>query len=213
MAFQFRKASCVVVGTFNMYILHPQWLAKRGIIEAGTEVLIETNLAQPGFRFRIAELKTLWIVEPNRILIESEDATVDCGTMIAHVLERLPETPLFAIGNNSIYRAEGTELHLLAPAIRNCPKIESPNAADRVVQRSFHLAVKHDEHKVTNLQVSLTDEEVELSCNVHTELRDRDDAARAGQEAARRFFEDRAAAKSLASHFFGTPTDHEPNRN
>lgn len=50
MALKFEKASCVVVGTFNIYILRPQWLAKHEIIETGTEVGIETNLTQPGFR-------------------------------------------------------------------------------------------------------------------------------------------------------------------
>ena len=31
MAFRFKKAGCVVVGTFNMYIVQPPWLTKIGM--------------------------------------------------------------------------------------------------------------------------------------------------------------------------------------
>ncbi len=207
MAFLFKKASCVVVGTFNIYILNPQWLAKHGLIEKGMGVLMETNLAQPGFRFQLSDQHVTWNIAPHQIAVETDDAEVDCGAKIGGVLGALPETPLFALGNNVVYRADLAELESLPQPIREFPFVESSNAADKVVQRTFHFGVKHDQHRTTNLQVSIREDEVELLCNVHTELRDRDTRTCA-IPAAKKFFEDRASAKALAQHFFGTGIEY-----
>jgi hypothetical protein len=202
-AFLFKNASCVVVGTFNIYILHPQWLAKHGLVEKGTGVHMETNLAQPGFRFRLPKVHVIWNIAPQQIAVETDDPQVDCGAKISVVLDALPETPLFGLGNNIVYRADLADLGTLPEPIRNFPCVESPDKNDKVVQRTFHFGVKHDEHRSTNLQVSIKDDEIELLCNVHTELRDRDTRTVA-VAAANKFFEDRTAAKTLAQHFFGT---------
>lgn len=209
MAFQFDKAS-VVVGTFNIYILHPQWLAKHGLIEKGTGVFMESNLAQPGFRFRLPENCVTWTVAPHQIAVETDDPTTDCGAMIATVLDALPETPFFALGNNAVYRADLAELETLPELIRNLVHVPSPDAEGKVVQRTFHVGLKHDEHRSTNLQISIREEGIELLCNAHTELRDRD-AKTVVVPAAKRFFEDRAATKILAQHFFGTGIDNAPS--
>ncbi len=206
-AFQFQKASCVVVGTFNIYILHPQWLAKHGLIEKGTDVPMETNLAQPGFRFRLSKDRVTWNIAPYQIAVETEDPAADCGAKIASVLDALPETPLFALGNNVVYRADLSELETLPEPIRHFPRVQGPNADDKVAQRTFHVGLKHDEHRSTNLHISIREEDIELLCNAHTELRDRDTRT-AAIPAAKKFLEDRAAVKNLAQHFFGTGIEH-----
>lgn len=211
MAFKFEKASCTVIGTFNMYILHPQWLAKNEIIEAGMEVEIETNLTQPGFRFRFSVNKSLWNVTPNRLSIESQDSETDCGQMVAKILKVLPETPLYAMGNNVHYQAKSSDLDNLSEAIREFPRTEPSEPGQTVTQRTFHVGVKSSEHKTSNLQISLTKDGIELACNAHTELGNREDANQAAITAAERFFEDRNEAKSLAQHFFGTSIDHDSN--
>jgi len=207
-AFRFQKASCVVVGTFNMYILHPQWLARHEIIESGTEVPIDTNLTQPGFRLRFPKDKAIWNVAPNRLAIESQDPQTDCGQIVAKILRVLPETPLFALGNNVHYQAERSELESLSDTIRAFPRAKSPAQEQSIVQRTFHVGVKRTEHETINLQISLKDDSIELACNVHSELANREKANEAAVSAAERFFEDRAEAKSLAQHFYGTSIDH-----
>lgn len=208
-AFRFEKASCVVVGTFNMYILHPQWLAKHKIIEEGTEVGIETNLTQPGFRFRFPKNKAIWSVAPHRLAIESQDPKTDCGETVAKILRVLPETPLFALGNNVHYQAKLSELENLSEAIREFPRTESPTPEQAVAQRTFRMGVKRGEHETVNVQISLEDDCVKLACNVHAELGNREDADDAAVDAAKRFFDDRAEVKDLAQHFFGTSIDHD----
>jgi hypothetical protein len=210
-AFHFQKASCVVVGTFNMYILHPEWLARHEIIERGMEVGIETNLAQPGFRFQFSKLKAVWSVAPNRVVIETRDAQMDCGALVGKVLDALPHTPLFGLGNNAVYEADLSEMQALAPAVHHFPWPKSPNEGETVAQKTFHVAVKRAEHEVTNLQMALTEKTIELSCNVHTELKDRAAASAVAVAAAKRFFEDRTYSKTLAQHFFGTSIHHGSN--
>lgn len=195
------------MGTFNIYILHPQWLARHGLIEKGTGVLMETNLAQPGFRFRLSNDCITWTIAPNQIAVETEDQGVNCGKTIAAVLEALPETPLFGLGNNVVYRADLAELETLPEPIRNFSRVQSPNADGNVVQRTFHVGIKHDEHRFTNLHVLIKEEEIELLCNAHTELRDRDIRTTA-IPAAKRFFEDREAMKTPAQYFFGMGIEH-----
>ncbi len=84
--FRFQKASCVVVGTFNIHILHPQWLARRGLIQQGLEIGVETNLTRPGIRLRFPEHGALWSISPDRLVIETDHAAFDCGQLAAHVL-------------------------------------------------------------------------------------------------------------------------------
>ncbi len=207
MAFQFEKASCVVVGTFNIYILHPGWLAKHGIVETGVEVTMESNLARPGFRFRFPKDESIWTVAPDRLSIETRCSTLDCGRIVAAILAKLPETPLFALGNNSHYRADLPELAGLSEAIRNLPAVESPGGW-ALNQRTFHTGVKRGEDESVNLQIAIKDDGIALACNAHHELSNRDDANTAAIAAADRFLEERAECKALAQHFFGTAIDH-----
>lgn len=209
MVFRFEKASCVVVGTFNMYIFHPQWLAKHEIIEKGMEVGIEANLTQPGFRFRFPEGKAIWSVAPNRLVIESRDPDTHCGHMVAKILRILPETPLFALGNNVHYQAELSELENLSEAIREFPRVDPPTPEQSVVDRTFQVGVKRDDFQTVNLQISLKEDSIDLACNVHVELANREKANEEALDAAKQFFQDRTDATSLAQHAFGALFDYD----
>ncbi len=198
-----------MVGTFNMYILQPQWLAKRGIIEQGMGFAIETNLARPGVRFHLRSYDAIWAVSPDRLVIETTNSKTDCGEVIARVLEALPETPLFAIGNNTSFEGELSELDRLAESFRSCPMLECPPKSGTVEQRTFHVGVKRDEHETINLQLALLQDKIELSCNYHRKLDSRDDANSAAMKAASSFFQDREEATRLAKHFFGSESAYD----
>src|SRR5262245_44993370 len=101
MKFRFLKASCVAVGAFNVYIVQPQWLVAKNLLPRELEVVIESKMDEPGFRFYSNQLKVRWMVTPTRIVIETEDHTEDCGQVMAELLRCLPETPLVAVGNNA----------------------------------------------------------------------------------------------------------------
>jgi hypothetical protein len=209
-AFQFEKASCVVVGTFNMYILHPQWLLKNNILENPADTGFEINLARPGFRFRFESLTIS--VSPDRLAIETQDPAADCGKTIAAILEKLPHTPLFALGNNAQYRADTAEAAELSQPIRDWPRIESPMPASAVVQRTFHVGIKRAERENVNLQIAIKENSLELISNVHVDLTGSELPSVPAVAAANRFFEDRQESKILAQHFFGTTIDHATHR-
>lgn len=209
MTFHLQKASCVVVGTFNMYILHPQWLVKREIINKDSEVGIETNLARPGFRFHFPESKSLWIVGPDRIAIESKKGDVDCGRMVARVLEALPETPLFALGSNVVYEAELEELKALPKELQGLPCRVPEDLGARIAQRTFHVGVRQDETEIANIQLAIKAEKLELACNFHTKLEGRADANEVAVTAARRFFEHRRRSTDLAAQLLEVAIHHD----
>lgn len=211
MAFHFEKASCVVVGTFNMYILHPQWLVRNKIIDDPIEVGFETNLARPGFRFRFENTKTIWDVTPDRLTIETQNPQFDCGKTIVNILGKLPHIPLFALGNNTHYQADLSEFAMLSQSIRDFPRIESPTLPNRVVQRTFHVGIKRTEQETVNLQIAIKENSIELACNVHVDLGGCEPPSDPAIAAAKRFFDDRVESKLLAQHFFGTAIDHAPN--
>lgn len=202
MAFRLKKAACVVAGTFNMYIIQPAWLAKVGIIPQEIAVAIASKLDEPGFRFFAPKLPFRWFVTPSRIEVETVNPEEDCGAKVAAVLANLPWTPLIALGNNVVYVAPPSEIALLPDEMRRVPEI--PGGYE-LAQRSFHSGLSR-ENRVTNLQLSIAPEEIELSINVHTELRDRD--SEAAQAAARRFLQDRADAESLARQLFKANVEH-----
>ena len=196
MAFSFRKSTCVVAGTFNMYIVQPAWLTRLEIIPKGIEVAIGTHLDEPGFRFFSPKMPFRWIVRPQKIEVESEAPDADCGGKVAAVLEALPWTPLVALENNTIYRAPLGDLDGLRAEYRMPPEVPAEYS---LAQRSVHFGVTR-EGSVTNLQLSITPEELELSVNVHTELRKL--KSEEAQATARRFLQDRREAESLIQKLF-----------
>lgn len=206
MAFRFKKASCVAVGTFNMYIVQPAWLAKPeiGIIPEGTEVAIETKLDAPGFRFTSPKLPATWIVTPSRIVLETENPAHNCGETMAQVLKALPWTPLVALGTNTLYEGSLNELDG-APEVSSYPLATRKPDDFELAQRSFHVALKKDE-LVFNLQLSVRNDAAELSANAHTDLQNRD--SEFAQEAARKFLDHRRLAESLIADIFKVSIEH-----
>jgi hypothetical protein len=200
--FRFKKASCVVVGTFNMYIVQPAWLAKIGLIPEGVAVVIASKLDEPGFRYSSPKLTSRWFVTPSRIEVETESPDEDCGNLVATVLEKLPWTPLVGIGNNTVYSAGLDELDRL-PAL-NCFNPAAPEGYE-LAQRSFHLGVGRGE-EMFNLQLSIVKEEIEISANTHRELRDRESGS--AQETARNFFGHRRESENLLRDLFQVDIDH-----
>lgn len=202
MAFKFKKATCVVAGTFNMYVIQPPWLAKLEILPKGSEVSIGTDLNEPGFRYIPTKGPFRWFVTPNRIEVETRDSEADCGIPVASVLAALPWTPLVALGNNSIYTAPLEDLGRLREEFRCSP--QSPEGYS-LKQRSLHFGLSRD-GAVTNLQLSFTLEELELSFNVNTELRKRESAD--AQVAARRFLQDRRDTEFLIQKLLGLSVEY-----
>lgn len=196
--FRFKRANCVAVGTFNIYIIQPAWLSEVGIIPKGSPVEVYSKLDEPGFRFTSPKLAARWVITPNRIQVETDTPGEDCGEAMAKVLSQLPWTPLVALGNNTIYQTPLEALPRIPVLTALDPK--APEGFE-LAQKTVHVGMKRGD-TLYNLQLSATEDEIELSSNAHTELRER--KSEFAQMSARRFFEDRKTAQRLITALFET---------
>jgi hypothetical protein len=202
-AFRFKSSVCVAVGTFNIYIVQPAWLAGRGIIPKATPIAMEAKLDEPGFRFSSTKMRSKWTVTPTRIDVSSDNPDEDCGAPVSKVLHFLQWTPIKAVGNNATYEAPLSELESLRDLLGvypACPEGFTPR------QRSFHVGLGRGD-QVFNVQLSVTDKGVELATNTHTDTTNRDNEL--AQFAAQNFLQHRQIAEQLACDFFGVEIDHE----
>lgn len=203
MAFQFSKANAVAVGSFNVYIIQPKWLAEIGLMAKGVKVRMETDFNRPGLRFSSEDSPFSWHIRPDRITLDTEDSSADCGSKLADVLEKLPWTPLLAVGMNTEFKGEVADIDNIParPDLLHC----IPPAGYEFAQRSLHLALKHGDQLV-NVQVSDLLTSAEVSVNWHTELKDKSnqsEANLAAQQSCRKFFAAREAGLLLAKKLYG----------
>jgi hypothetical protein len=201
-AFQFEQVTSVIVGTFNIYVIRPDWLGTVGFVPKGSEMRIESQLNQPGFRLSSPSLGAKWVVLPNRLILETADPNEDCGATVDRILENLPWTPLMALGCNLVYRGDASAVDGWEP------KTAFPSrqiTGDFVLkQRTWHIGVQRGD-QLFNLQMSDGEDGVEIRVNVHTDLHDRDITF--ARETARRFFPDRQIAVSLMRELFNARVD------
>ncbi|HUE70287.1 MAG TPA: hypothetical protein VMP01_05305 [Pirellulaceae bacterium] len=206
MSFRFRNAASVVAGTFNIYIVQPNWLAQVGILEEGATSQMWADLDRPGFRFRVKDSMLTWNVRPDRITLESGSPNDDCGSPLEKVIGALQWTPLMGVGTNLQFAADLDEL----PRLRyKCPTFEPPSGFSQG-QSTWHAALVKDQHTF-NFQIAVSPptkvpQNVVLSINVHTEIA-RDlkqlDANAVGQAACRKFVGHCNEAVELAKNVFG----------
>ena len=202
-AFRFKKANCVAVGTFNIYIVQPEWLTAVEIFPDKTEILIEANLRTPGFRISSPKLRTTWAVAPDRLTIETSFPDEDCGGRMATVLERLRWTPVRAVGNNVTFEADAGEASESA-VLTACSLISMPSGYGNR-GKSVSVAMER-EGRVYNIVLQAADSSLVLRGNVHTDVSAHMDTE-AAQAAARAFREDVTVLQSLTADVFGVEVE------
>ena len=212
MSFRFLSASCVAVGTFNIYIIQPQWLAQMDVWPKGAKCLIQTDLIRPGFQFHRIENDPLrWRVRPESLVVETSEFGADCGKPIADVLQHLHWTRIEAVGSNESY---------------SCPVADASDLIDRMLslgggppegyadsQRSWHRAFKRSD-TVTNVQLSVNpaDDKATVALNVHTDVTHQGSQAEVtqmAQDTCRLFREQLAEARELASNLLSVELENE----
>lgn len=205
MGFRFKSAAAVAVGTFNIYIIQPNWLGQIELIGRDVQIEMEADFSRPGFRFRVSGESMRWNVHPDRIVLDTEDAGTDCGRPLADVLRNLRWTPLFGIGTNLVFEAPLSDLDRLASRFVNVP----PKDGFSVGQRTSHVALIKDK-QTFNLQIATPqkpeNEVLTLSINVHTSIEQGMPQLQANEmaiDACNHFIAHRDEAASLARDVFG----------
>lgn len=200
MTFRFKSSQCVVLGTFNMYIIQPQWLMDRRIIPKSREIKVQANLDEPGIQFTAPGGSQHWLVTPTKLTVLTPDPEVDCGLEVAKVLQKLPWTPLIAIGNNVEYQAKRTDA---SQQVRHIAKAIVPSGLKKL--GSLHssacsMSIQRGD-QLFNLNLVLDEEHVGLRMNVHTELKGKPGTF--AREVAEASVNQRRHAEKLARSIFG----------
>lgn len=165
MKFQFKNAGCVVIGTFNIFVIQPKLLTEMGLIPKGTSIKVQQDFSQPGIRVQLDQVT--WVVRPDRLIIESDRFGADCGTPLAELLSQLVWTPVFAVGVNMAFIGVDIDESEI-PAGFRLPKVEF-----ETTQRTVHTSAS-DKERVFNVQLSASKTEdssnYELALNIHTDF-------------------------------------------
>lgn len=167
--FSFVHATAVAVGAFNTYIIHPQWLREVGIFHGNAEPEVQIDFEQPGLRLLPGGLLGIWIVRPDRLTVEMADRGGSPGNLVATVLEKLPWTPVSALGLNYVFEGETISKSSLK---RFGFPAETTRDGYSVEQRSWHIALKPTVGStIRNLQLSNSSDVSRFSVNFHTDTK------------------------------------------
>ena len=190
------KIDTVVIGRFNPHIISPPWLADQTII--AKEETIEAEMAVAGrtvvFRFKTGDLT--WQVDYNRLIISTEKIS-DTAAIAAQVVERLPHTPLAAIGNNFCYRCSLSQWKGRLPKLDDVGFDQLKEYGD-VQSVGWKASVGHPDGVTVNTEVSLEPTEslsplLTVNVNYHREV----NGAAELIAAAQRFGEDQKAGATF----------------
>jgi hypothetical protein len=166
-SFRLLKKSAVIVGTFNIYIIQPAWLREVGLAGDDVEgVMLETDLSQPGFKMHLPGV--VWRVEPTRLTLETDSSGHNLGATLATVLEKLPWTPLLAMGFNAEYEVERSGFDAAGRWPHPATDADMGGEA-ALVSIGWGAAVTEGDQRY-NLSLYSRGDKFRLSSNVHTEL-------------------------------------------
>lgn len=168
MAFRVQSRDVVVLGRFNPHIINPAWLRKVKICESDNDVNIEFGFNMDErrgvFQFTIGDFR--WQVTDTRLNIGSLEGNP--SEMAARVLEKLPHTPITAVGHNFAYRSESTE-GMRLPQIGDLdgPRLSQDHSLE--VNRLSWACTVQLANAVLNMKVTKLTNSVEVTTNIHRE--------------------------------------------
>lgn len=215
MPFKLKEASCVAVGTFNIYVFQLPFFVQTRLVDEGVLVKFEQDLSQPGFRITFPNPYQInWVVRPDRIVATTNDPDADCGVALSTILHTLPGTPIRAIGINFEFQTSHEEFGQM-PVSQTLESI----ARGDVSQKAIHVGLEESPH-VLNIQISKTSTGVDLNCNFHTEIneatsgkRSRVEQSQFAADISKRFAEFRTRATNRVHEVFGVDLSYANNHN
>ena len=195
-ALELDYTSIVVVGAWNPSIIQPFWLFEHNVVPR-QEDLPEMGFQPLGRSVKLHLSGLDWTIEETRLEIRSSEGK-DCATYAATILDLLPHTPIYAIGDNFVFRCKSSEW----PA-EHRPRfgrlMVRPDAEHSAVRKVACTLVREIDPETT-LGVQLTEEHehVVISFNFH---RNCQQATRAAQFAGQ-WAKDRDAAIQALGELF-----------
>jgi hypothetical protein len=118
MAFRLTAATAVAHGSWNIYILQPEWLRDRGVLVTDRPVRVETMRNGPGMRLTTpGKRPRRWVATPFEVRVEFDRPATDedVGQPLTDLIKALPETPLRVGGYELTYRGTAQEDMTVVP--------------------------------------------------------------------------------------------------
>lgn len=202
------SATCVTVGSFNIYLFQPWWIGRLEHVDEVDEFPIqcEQDLSRPGFKFSADRFQCKWLVRPDRLLLEADAPDADCGRLMARVLEAIPVTPVMAIGHNFAWSDPNG-----SPYVEQIDfPVGGAVASDEPIRRGWTVSITQDQH-VFNLLLAQHQGELSVSANIHRSLEavDRDKRISLAIQSAQRHLDVRNVAADLIQGVFGVEIEND----
>lgn len=190
------RVNTVANGRFNPHIFDPQWLFKQGILDKASDRKFEFGFQPLSTEIRIQSADYTLLASQVRLVVES-DSLRDCGHIVAGILEKLPHTPLVAVGNNFTFHCENLEKWGNRPIPRLGDISRSQMSNDPGMTRwecmwqeaETRITVKLEDDKISGLTIAL---------NFHRMTEDSDK----GRSAADSLFADFSRGKEIMERLF-----------
>ncbi|MGC1274883.1 MAG: hypothetical protein WBC44_14350 [Planctomycetaceae bacterium] len=205
--FRFVQSDFVAAGTFNIYVLQPDWFTELGLFISGPKVRLHADLSRPGYRFSQQDSEVEWTITPEKVVAASRARHENCGAAIGKVIETLEWTPLIAVGGNVMLRADETDrdsipFQLFVPDLS--PDFTWKNSSSVVTVtrggRDFRIALTRD------------GDGCQITANIHTDLSrflGREQKLAAARNACESFLSDQRTAFSLIEQFYGVGIEND----
>lgn len=196
------QVDSVILGRFNPFIITPEWVKKEGIDDADkVEVLFAVAGREVAFQFKTKQFR--WQVDYGRLVVEAHDLSADSGAKAAAVIEKLPHTPVSAVGNNFHYRALSRDWSAGLPMLGRDVDFKKLGSHGKVTQVTWSCRIQKDSGLTVGITIEQTEEEVVANMNFHRTVADKDQTVAAGKK----FMEDREESKKLLADICGEKVD------
>lgn len=167
---RFTEANIVLLGGFNPHIIEPGWLRREHVVE-DTQDAIQAAMVVGGddsgrMHFSLGGYQ--WQVSGERLLVAVKNGAISYlspVTACQRLLEKLPHTPIRALGYNFTFRCEREKWPHPAPSV---PGIERfADELGTLESSSTTLLLKRKDEVRIRLTLNVGQDSVSLSANVH----------------------------------------------
>lgn len=161
-------SNIVLIGGFNPHIIEPGWLMREEVVEeTRDEFQVEVQLPGVGglarsIRFELDRIQ--WEVGLDRIKLASRNGCSP-APWIERLLERLPHTPIRAVGNNFRFVCPRNEWSQPVPALPS--KSDLGDALGEPVSSTLVSRTKNPDGTHINITLTIAPQEVIVDANVH----------------------------------------------
>lgn len=188
------RANIVLAGAWNPAILTPPWMCEHHIIE-DTQVDVQLSMQPPSVTYTSGGFR--WNARTDRLMVEAEDVALwsQCADFAVAVLDKLPHTPLSALGVNFVFDQS-------AARALDVPGQMSASVATHLkgeIVEEIHIVRVRQEGWTMNLKSAVSTSDPVLDFNFHCEVVNPEDV-RAGLDSAQQLHKRALDVVRLITH-------------